>query len=125
MMEKRDIATWVYLGPEQRRSERKIFRSPAQLWLPGREWQSVRTVDISTGGLALVVPSNLPTDAPCEIRFRAPLLGLRIEMLQTRGRIAYSILSGKENGFLVGVQFLELPDPARKLIRHYVSSHSF
>lgn len=121
MMETRDIATWVYLGPDRRREDRKLFRSPAQLQLPNREVQRVRTLDISPGGIGIVSPSNLPKDVVCEIKFRAPLLGDRVEMLVARGRIAYSILSGKENGFLVGVQFTEIPPGAMALIKRFVN----
>jgi hypothetical protein len=120
MMEARDIATWVYLGPERRRVERKVFRGSAHLLLPSRELVQVRTIDISPGGIGLVAPSNLPADIVCEVRFRAPLQGERLEMLLARGRIAYSILSGKENGFLVGFQFTDIPAPALALIKRYV-----
>lgn len=120
MMETRDIATWVYLGPERRRADRKLFRGPAQLLLPTREIQQVRTLDISLGGIGLVTSSNLPRDAVCDIKFRAPLLADRIEMLMARGRIAYSVLSGKENGFLVGLQFTEIAPSVLALIRQYM-----
>jgi c-di-GMP-binding flagellar brake protein YcgR len=120
MMEARDIATWVYLGPERRQGERKVFRGSAQLLLPNRELVQVRTIDISPGGLGLVAPSNLSPAMVCEIRFRAPLQGERLEILQARGRIAYSVLSGKENGFLVGFQFTDIPTPALTLIKRYV-----
>jgi c-di-GMP-binding flagellar brake protein YcgR len=121
MMETRDIATWVYLGPERRQGDRKLFRGPAQLLLPTREVLRVRTLDISLGGIGLVAPSNLPRDAVCDVKFRAPLMGDRVEMLVARGRIAYSILSGKENGFLVGLQFTDIPPAALALIRSYVN----
>jgi hypothetical protein len=49
------------------------------------------------------------------------LMGDRVEMLVARGRIAYSILSGKENGFLVGLQFTDIPPAALALIRSYVN----
>jgi hypothetical protein len=119
MMEVRDIATWVYLGPERRRGDRKVFRGAAQLLLPSRELIQVRTIDIGPGGIGLVAQSNLPPDIVCEIMFRAPLQSERFGMLLARGRIAYSVLSGKENGFLVGFQFTDIPAPALALIKHY------
>ena len=121
MMEIRDIATWVYLGPERRQEDRKVFRGPAQLLLPTREVQSVRTLDISLGGIGLVAPSNLPRDAVCEVKFRPPLLADRVETLMARGRVAYSILSGKENGFLVGLQFTDIAPGVLALIRRFVN----
>lgn len=121
MMETRDIATWVYVGAERRQSDRKLFRCPAQLLLPTREVQHVRTLDISVGGIGLVAPSNLLRDAVCEIKFRAPLLDDRVEMLVARGRIAYSILSGKENGFLVGLQFTDIAPGVLALIRRFMN----
>ncbi len=120
MMETRDIATWVYLGPERRVEDRKVFRGPAQLLLPTREMQRVRTLDISLGGIGLVAPSNLPRDAVCEIRFRPPVVSDHVEMLAARGRVAYSVLSGKENGFLVGLQFTDIAPGALALIRRFL-----
>ena len=121
MMETRDIATWVYLGPERRQGYRKLFRGPAQLLLPTREVLRVRTLDISLGGIGLVVPSNLSRDAVCDIKFRAPLMGDRVEMLVARGRVTHSILSGPEGGFIIGLQFTDLPVSALAAIRRYVS----
>ncbi|WP_298232720.1 PilZ domain-containing protein [uncultured Azohydromonas sp.] len=120
-METRDIATWVYLGAERRQCDRKLFRCSAQLLLPDRKVQRVRTLDISVGGIGFVAPSNLLRDAVCEIKFRAPLLDDGVEMLMARGRIAYSILSGKENGFLVGLQFTEISPNAVASIRRFVN----
>ena len=121
MMEIRDIASWVYLGPERRREDRRMFHGSAQLLLPTREVQRVRTLDISLGGIGFVASSNLLRDTVCEIKFRAPLLAERIEMLVARRRIAYSILSGKENGFMVGLQFTDIPPVALALIRRYMN----
>ena len=116
-----DIATWEYLGSERRQGDRKLFRSPAQLLLPSRELQRVRTLDISVGGIGLVASTNLPLNAVCEIKFRTPVKSDRIEMLLARGRVAYSILSGKENGFLVGLQFTDIPPASLALIKRYMN----
>ena len=121
MMETKDIATWVYLGPERRREDRRPLRGPAQLLLPSRELLHARTVDLSLGGIGLVAPSNLPANAICEVKFRAPMVDNRIEMLIARGRVAYSILSGKENGFMVGLQFTDIPAGTQAIIKRYLS----
>lgn len=120
MMETRDIATWVYLGPERRVEDRKVFRGPGQLLLPTREVLSVRTLDLSLGGIGLVAPSNLPRDAMCEVKFRSPIVSDRLETLLARGRVAYSVLSGKENGFLVGLQFVDVAPGVLALLRRFL-----
>jgi c-di-GMP-binding flagellar brake protein YcgR len=89
--------------------------------LPDHELQRVRTLDISVGGIGLVAPTNLPLNAVCDIKFRAPVQSDRIEMLLARGRVAYSILSGKENGFLVGLQFTDIPPASLALIKRYMN----
>jgi len=65
-----------------------------------------RTVDISLGGVCLLVPEQLPVGQTCHVGFEAPLNGKLVRVIAT-AKIAYSILSGTD-GFRTGVQFLQL-----------------
>ncbi|WP_205833014.1 PilZ domain-containing protein [Azohydromonas caseinilytica] len=120
-METRDIASWVYSGAERRRTERKVLRGSAQLLLPSGNLVETRLVDISQGGLGLVAPVNLPVGTVCEVKFRSALFGNGTEALVVRGRIARSILSGKEGGFMIGLEFSNLAPALRDKIKRYVT----
>ena len=121
MMEAREVTAWVTLGSDRRSGERKAFRAPALLRLPDRQVLEVRTFDISVGGIGVVTPWNLKLDAVCDIRVRPPIISEGMEVLLARGRIAHSILSGKEKGFMIGLEFTEIPPDMSELIKQYVS----
>jgi c-di-GMP-binding flagellar brake protein YcgR len=122
MMESRQLAAWASLGLDRRTTERRAFRAPALLKLPSQQVLEVRTFDISVGGIGLVVPLNLRRDSVCDVRVRAPVQAEGMEVIMARGRIAHSILSGKEKGFLIGLEFVTLSDPLLSLIKQYVGT---
>ena len=110
------------MGQDRRTTERRAFRAPALLRLPSQQVLEVRTIDISAGGIGLVVPLNLRRDSLCDVRVRAPVQAEGTEIILARGRIAHSILSGKEKGFLIGLEFIGLSGPQRALIKQYVGA---
>lgn len=121
-MEVNNLATWVYLGPERRHGERRRFRSLAQvLFPPAWELMVVPTLDISPAGIGFISPWNLPPDLPCDIRFRTPVIDKSVEIFTARGQVAHSVLSGPEGGFVIGLQFTDIPVDALAVIRTYVS----
>lgn len=65
-----------------------------------------RTVDVSLGGLCLLVPEQLPVGQVCNVGFEAPLNGQMVRVIGT-ARVIYCILSGTD-GFRTGLQFVEL-----------------
>jgi c-di-GMP-binding flagellar brake protein YcgR len=91
---------------ETRTYPRKIMRCQARIALPGMAPMRCRTVDISLGGICLVVTEQLPVGQTCHVGFEAPLNGKLVRVTAT-AKIAYSILSGTE-GFRTGVQFIQL-----------------
>ncbi len=121
MMEARELTAWVTAGLDRRSSERKAFKAPALLRLPDQQVIEVRTTDISVGGIGVVTPMNLRQDAVCDIRVRPPIFTEDMGLIVARGRIAHSILSGREKGFLIGLQFLEIPSSMADLIKQYVN----
>jgi c-di-GMP-binding flagellar brake protein YcgR len=124
MMETKDVATWVTAGFDRRTSARRAFRAPALLRLPDRQVLEVRTFDISVGGIGVVTPFNLKAAGVCDIRVRPPILTGGVDVLLARARIAHSILSGKEKGFMIGLEFTEIASDLADLIKQYVSAKS-
>ena len=109
-------------GAERRRSKRTLYRSHAKLLLPGHDAIEVRTVDVSSGGVGVVSPLNLLPGLPCEIHLHFRKIPIGMENIAVRSRIAYCVLSGKEQGFLIGVQFVEPPQEALQVIDRYIKS---
>ena len=124
MMETKEVVAWAATGFDRRTSERKAFRAPALLRLPDRQVLEVRTFDISLGGIGVVTPFNLKLDGVCDIRVRPPILTGGVDVLLARTRIAHSILSGKEKGFMIGLEFTEIDPGLTDLIKQYVSAKS-
>lgn len=73
-----------------------------------------KTVDVSLGGLCLMVPEQLPVGQKCNIGFEAPLNGKMVRIFAV-AKVAYSILSGTD-GFRTGLQFTEIDAANDKLL---------
>ncbi|WP_147376745.1 PilZ domain-containing protein [Noviherbaspirillum saxi] len=88
---------------------RKIMRCQAIVVIPGVTPISARTLDISLGGVSIVIAEQLRVGQECKVGFEAPLNGKTVRVMGA-AKVVYSILSGAD-GFRVGMQFLKL-DPA-------------
>jgi c-di-GMP-binding flagellar brake protein YcgR len=91
---------------EIRNFPRKIFRCQAKLALSGTAPVQARTVDISLGGLSLVVPGQLHIGQTCDVEFEAPLNGKTVRVIAS-GKVVYCI-HGETDGFRIGLQFMQL-----------------
>jgi c-di-GMP-binding flagellar brake protein YcgR len=109
-------------GADRRKFRRTPFRSHAELFVPKHEPMKVRTVDLSSGGVGIVGSLNLPPGVVCEIHlhFRRVPYGMDDIVMQTR--TAYCVLSGKEQGFLMGLQFIEPSPQAQSAVDRYIKS---
>jgi c-di-GMP-binding flagellar brake protein YcgR len=94
------------MSSETRIYPRKILRCQARIALLGMPALRARTVDISLGGICMLVPEQLPVGQACNVGFEAPLNG-KLVRVTGLAKIAYSILSGTD-GFRTGVQFTQL-----------------
>lgn len=93
---------------EIRAYPRKIMRCQARIALRGMAPMRARTVDVSLGGLCLLVEEQLPVGQLCDVGFEAPLNGRMVRVIGS-AKVVYCILSGTE-GFRLGLQYVEL-DP--------------
>ncbi|MDD0840202.1 PilZ domain-containing protein [Curvibacter sp. HBC61] len=100
---------------DRRIQSRKLIRVPAVLDIAGRAPLSVRTVELSASGLGLSCPVNLAPGLMCTVSFR--LLGpASLTELVLPGQLTYSVLSQRDGGFRIGVQFKNLStDNAKRL----------
>jgi len=106
-------------GINRRLAERKLLRGKAVLQVPGRPAMDVRTLDISTSGMAVVAPDNLPPSATCTIQFVLPLKRGR-QTVQLNARIVHSVFSNAEGGVKVGMQFLNVPASTTAMVTQFI-----
>ncbi|WP_157269177.1 PilZ domain-containing protein [Azohydromonas aeria] len=122
MMESRDIAAWASMDVGRRRKDRKRFRAPAHLRLADESLVEARSFDICPGGIGIVSPLNLKLETLCEVRVRAPILGLGIDIFILPARVAHSVLSAREHGFILGLEFIDPPLEVTAIVQQYVDS---
>lgn len=65
-----------------------------------------RTLDISLGGVSLMLGEQLRPGQECTVGFEAPVSGKTVRVMGL-AKVVYSILSGND-GFRVGLQFVKL-----------------
>lgn len=110
----------VGAGTESRQYPRERFASTVQLLLSGRHIVEGRSLDISVGGLLVVVPVNLAVQSNCTIRFLIPGIPDGAHQVMARTQITSNVFSGKENGFLVGLRFTTIGEVSLSAIREYL-----
>lgn len=120
MIGSREVKDWVTSGPERRAHARKPFSCTAYLRLPTQQVLEVHTVDLSSGGIGIVSPINAQPGWLCDISFNVTREPSGVDHVTAQGRVAYSVLSGREYGFLIGLQFVNLAPEHRSIIeRHF------
>jgi hypothetical protein len=103
------------------RASRKILRSPAALVLPHREALQVRLHYLSTAGAGVVASLNLKQATACEVRFNLPWSqdhGHRA--VTARATVGHSILSSRQGGFLIGLDFIDIDERSLGAISRYM-----
>lgn len=104
----------------RRDAERRALRRMAVLLFPGGQQFEVRTVDISTSGIGIVVPANPPIRLVCRIRFSVPVGEKSQATLELKGQVTDSVYMAAEAGFKVGLRFLEIERSQLKTIGDFV-----
>lgn len=102
------------MNSDTRSFPRKILRAPAKVTLPGRPSYRAKTIDISLGGVSLIVPDQFPIGQICTVSFEAPVND-NIARVTATTRVIYSILKGTE-GFRTGLQIIEIDSANNKML---------
>ncbi|MEN3110931.1 PilZ domain-containing protein [Uliginosibacterium paludis] len=105
---------------ERRQSERLTLRVPVTCILNDGRGFKGHSADISTGGMSLFGPANLP--AGTELRLSFPLPGSADGLLSCRSKVIQSVLDSRTSQFRVGVQFLSPPESLVKTISSHIRS---
>ena len=108
------------------RAERYPVKWRAALEM-GKDFVYGNTIDVSTTGAGIIVATNLPLKRPVRLHLQLPPAHCSAdrEAVSLEGRIAYAILSGRPNGFLIGVESGKPAAPVvARLTRHFHSGRS-
>lgn len=119
-----EAVTWVNLNEDRRLYPRKFLSGTGYVVVPGRPAFEVHTQDISLGGMGVVSPLNLPYELLCEMHFTLPREPAGMDVLAVSVRVVHSILSGRQRGFLVGLQFVNLPPNTLATISRFMAATS-
>lgn len=105
---------------EKRVTPRKHFRTHATLRSAGKVF-TVRTLDVSLGGMAIVCDFNLPAGMSAELAFNVPLAtGRNVVPVQVKAIVVHSMFSGSEDGFKTGLKFTGLDDASAAALKQYI-----
>ncbi|MDZ5459808.1 PilZ domain-containing protein [Azohydromonas lata] len=107
-------------GAAARRHDRSRFAATVQLMLAGGQIVEGRTMDISEGGMLLLLPLNLPVDTTCRLRLLVPASPSGAREVTAEAQVASIVLSGREGGFLAGLRFTQLPPASRAGLEDYL-----
>ena len=95
------------------RPTRYPIRGRAQVALPNKVILAGHTLDISIGGVCIVLDDQGPMNVSYPIRFEIPVNG-KIEVITTTARSVYGVFAS-QGGFRMGFQFNDA-DPKRSAI---------
>jgi len=105
---------------ERRQVERKPLRVRVRMALAGKPEAEVRAVDVSTGGMSLVVDLNLATGTPCNLAFTLQLPDSSLHKVQVGAVIVHSTYCGLRSGFVIGLQFKGASESLKAALLRYV-----
>jgi c-di-GMP-binding flagellar brake protein YcgR len=92
----------------RRSADRRTFRTSAHIELPGGQYVEVRTVDISTAGIAFIASANPRTGTSFKLSFAVPEKPKGQILCEVRVKVVNSVFSSREGGFRIGVMFTNL-----------------
>jgi c-di-GMP-binding flagellar brake protein YcgR len=115
-----DFEDVVQSGSAFRRHERQYFASTVQVLTPQRRILEAQTLDISLGGLKLVLPASLPVGTACGVRLVIPVVPYSARVIVAEAKITSIVLSGREGGFLAGLRFTAVPEDSLRMLHNYL-----
>lgn len=98
---------------DRRDSGRRTLRTTAQVALNNAKSISVRTLDISPSGMSILATASPPVGTVFRIKFGLPKKPTGVLAIDVTARVVHTILDGREDGFKVGLQFID-PDEGVK-----------
>jgi hypothetical protein len=106
-------------GSERRGAPRKVLRAAVNVRLADGQVIVARGVDISLSGVGVTCERNLPARLPCRVDFPLLIEGMAYTV-ELPATVAYTVLSAKQGGFMVGVKFNSMPPEVSKVIARFM-----
>jgi len=106
-------------GSERRGAPRKVLRTAVNVRLADGQVIVARGVDISLSGIGITCERNLPARLPCLVDFPLLIEGMAYTV-ELPATVAYTVLSAKQGGFMVGVKFNSVPPEVSKVIARFM-----
>lgn len=106
----------------RRASQRYPLRTQAFVEIPGQPPFAVRTLDISSGGMAIVAAANPRRGTTFNIRLTIPVEPTGSVSFVTTAQVVHSVLSSAEDGFKVGLAFTKLEPASAEAIMQYINA---
>jgi len=109
----------IYIGSEMRRFKRVSFRTNSKLYLPDRKIALSESIDVSMGGICLVVEHLLKTDSQLKLSFVFPknkelIITVRVRVAWIK--IIESLIGKGADKYKVGFEFINLENKYKKII---------
>jgi hypothetical protein len=93
---------------ERRAEDRHLFRTEVLILVPGGGQYIGQTLDIGTGGMAIVCDINPPQGFELTIRLTTPARSRGSLTFEARATVANCVLAGRDGGFRIGLAFVSL-----------------
>jgi len=109
----------IYIGSEMRRFRRMSFKTNIKLFLPAGKEELSESVDVSAGGICLVIKHLLKTDSQLKLSFAFP--ENKEFTIVAKVRVAWirkiELLFGEDaDKYKVGLEFINLENKYKKII---------
>lgn len=105
---------------ERRTAERKGLRTRATILLGQTQAFEVRTLDLAAGGMGIVAQANPRPGTLMMIRFQLPIKPVGYTPVEARAKVVHSVYSASEQGFKIGLAFIELRPDVAAAVQRYV-----
>ena len=106
----------------QRQHERRSLRSVAIVTLSPTQSIEVRVLDVSVGGMAIVAAANPRPGITFTIKIPIPTRPTGAVIIEAQAQVIHSVLARDQDGFKVGLRFVDLRDDAALAIRQYLAA---
>ena len=106
---------------ENRRYQRINIRVPVQLTLSSGKVLTMTSVNLSGGGIA--VGSEAPADSGTQFTLSFPVsAGIESKSIRVVAEVVHQYLSRDNNGYVIGMAFVQISEAERLLVDSYVKS---
>ncbi len=106
------------MAEEQRKFPRRPLKRQARVITRNNPPVNGMTLDVSAGGVCLILERQLPAGAPCAVSFDIPVNAFK-QSVSAVARVAWSICGSE--GFKTGLQFTEIDPASATAIARYVA----